>query len=254
VDSPFDVLRIDEDADEAEIERAYRRRVKEAHPDLGGSASEFQRVRRAYEALVSEDGTRTIGPERGPADSRPRPADDADSRADRDRDRDRDGGGRRRSATADEPDESDEPDDEPQGVRVEYLNYEVLDDHGWSLDDEDLFEKASAADLDPADYGQILVEPRESLLQAAENRGFAWPYACRGGACANCAVAAMDGEMGTPMHHILPSEMIDRGIRLSCISAPTTDGAQVVYNVKHLPSLDELRLPPYRFERERASD
>ncbi|MFB6354176.1 MAG: ferredoxin, partial [Halobacteriales archaeon] len=26
---------------------------------------------------------------------------------------------------------------------VEYLNYEVLDDHGWSLEDDDLFEKAA---------------------------------------------------------------------------------------------------------------
>jgi len=24
---------------------------------------------------------------------------------------------------------------------VEYLNYEVLDDHGWSMDDDDLFER-----------------------------------------------------------------------------------------------------------------
>ncbi|MDY7081629.1 MAG: ferredoxin, partial [Halobacteria archaeon] len=30
---------------------------------------------------------------------------------------------------------------------VKYLNYEVLDDHGWSMDDDDLFEKAADADL-----------------------------------------------------------------------------------------------------------
>ncbi|MFB6193450.1 MAG: ferredoxin, partial [Halobaculum sp.] len=31
---------------------------------------------------------------------------------------------------------------------VEYLNYEVLDDHGWEMEDDDLFEKAADAGLD----------------------------------------------------------------------------------------------------------
>ena len=31
---------------------------------------------------------------------------------------------------------------------VEYLNYEVLDDHGWNMDDEDLFDEAADAGLD----------------------------------------------------------------------------------------------------------
>jgi curved DNA-binding protein CbpA len=53
VDSPFDVLAIDSDASEAEIDRAYRRRVLETHPDQGGSAQEFQRVRAAYEQVKS---------------------------------------------------------------------------------------------------------------------------------------------------------------------------------------------------------
>jgi ferredoxin len=137
---------------------------------------------------------------------------------------------------------------------VEYLDYEVLADLGWGLDDDDLFEKAAGAGLDPDDYGRLLVEPREFLLEAAEHRGFAWPYACRGGACANCAVAVVEGEMTMPPGHILPQEMLDRGIRLSCVCEPSTEEAKVIFNVKHLPGLDELRLPADRFERERASD
>lgn len=42
------------DADAEEIRRAYRRRVKETHPDLGGSEAAFRRVRRAYERLREE--------------------------------------------------------------------------------------------------------------------------------------------------------------------------------------------------------
>ena len=211
--SPFEVLRIDADTDEEGIKQAYRQRVKEAHPDHGGSAREFRRVRAAYEQLKAEY-------------------------TDEDRTGER--------AVEDEPPE--------ESSRVEYLDYEVLDDHGWDIGDENLFEKAADADLDPADYGKFLVQPHESLLEAAENRGFAWPYACRGGACANCAVAVIEGEMDMPADTILTPEMRARGVRLSCNGMPVTGKMKVLYNIKHLPGLDELRLPPRPFEQAHASD
>lgn len=212
--SPFDILQLDSDADDWEVDQAYRRRVIETHPDQGGSTEEFLRVRTAYEAIKSgENGD----------------VDDA---------------------------EFEDEDERFRGARsrVEYLNYDVLDDRGWTLDDDDLFEKASAVDLDPTDHGRIVVEPGESLLEAAENRGFAWPYACRGGACANCAVAVTNGEMAQPIDTILPAEMADRGIRLSCNGIPITDEMQVVYNLVDHPALDDLRLPPHPFERAYAND
>jgi curved DNA-binding protein CbpA len=209
VESPFDVLRIDPTADEDEIERAYRRRVLETHPDRGGSAREFQLVRAAYEEAIS---------------------------------------GQYGDSSATDDTEDVVAPSEPADPKVEYLNYEILDDFGWSLDDDDLFAKASDAELDAEDYGRFLVQSNETLLQAAENRGFKWPYACRGGACANCAVAICDGEMSMPGDHILSDELTDRGIRLSCGGTPTTETLQVVYNVKSLPGLEELRLPPHPFE------
>jgi curved DNA-binding protein CbpA len=249
VESPYDVLGIDPDADAEEVTRAYRLRVKETHPDQGGSAREFQRVRDAYEQL--RDGVRaearegtlhgdtraTNGEAAAGGDCRDGAAGAADEAA---------------SATG-ESDDPDEP-DEPEGTRVQYLNYEVLTDYGWDIDDEDLFEKAAAADLDRADYGRLLAGPRESLLEAAEDRGFAWPYACRGGACANCAVKVVDGDLETSVHDILSADLLERGYRLSCISGPTTDDLTVVFNIKHLPDLEELRLPADRFERAQAND
>lgn len=222
--SPFDVLRIEPDADDGEIEAAYRRRVMETHPDQGGSPEEFQLVTEAYEAIMA-DGR--------PADNRF--ADDG-------------------AAAAGYGPDGYGPDEEA-GVetRVTYLNYTVLDDYGWAIDDEDIFEKAAAANLDHTDFGQFLAQPGETLLQAAENRGFAWPFACRGGACANCAVAVLDGEIDMPVDHILPSEMLARGIRLSCGGRPITEELRVVYNLKHLPDLDDLRLPPHPFENAQAS-
>jgi curved DNA-binding protein CbpA len=223
VDSPFDVLGIEPDADDAAIRDAYRRRVKEAHPDRGGSAREFRRVKDAYEMI--ENGWE---PDDRPDPGSPRP-DQSESTA-------------------------ESGPSEPEGARVEYLDYEVLDDHGWELTDEDLFEKAAGRSLDGEDYGELHVQPNQSLLEAAEDEGHAWPFACRGGACTNCAVAVIEGEMPTPTNHILPQEMLDRGIRLSCISSPVSEDAKIVFNVKYLPGVNELLLPASRFEGASTTD
>lgn len=211
--SPFEVLEIDEDADEAEIERAYRRRVKEAHPDRGGTLEAFQLVRRAYRELTE---------------------------------RERNGGG---TDPADIDLEEDDDPAEAKPVRVEFLDYEVLTDYGWSLDDDDLFRKASHAVLDDAEYGRLIANPGESLLEAAENRGFGWPFSCRGGACANCAVYLVEGELSQPANHIMPEDLTERGYRLSCNGYPISDELKVVFNVKNRAELDELILPPGPFTR-----
>jgi len=231
VPSPYEVLGVDPGAGEAEIRRAYRRRVKRAHPDQGGSSTEFRAVQDAYEELT---------------ESKPH-GDDAGAQRWRDgwqRDRRRNGRGnhrgtqrhRRRSRTRDQPVESS----------VEYLNYAVLDDHGWRLDDPRLFEKARITALNPADYGTLTVEDGHSLLEAAEAAGQEWPFSCRGGACANCAVKVCSGRLSLPVDHILPDSMTERGFQLSCVGHPATRTLQVVYNVKHLSELEELRLPPRR--------
>ena len=214
--SPFDVLGLDDDADDADVERAYRERVKEAHPDQGGTVEEFQLVRRAYREL----------------DERERNGEDEDETDPADIDLTDDG-----------------EVDAVQPVRVEFLDYEALDDYGWSLDDDDLFRKASHADLDPATHGRLLVHPDESLLEAAERSGFGWPFSCRGGACANCAVFLVEGELSQPADHIMPEELAERGFRLSCNGYPVSDELKVVFNVKQLAELDDLILPPGPFTR-----
>jgi ferredoxin len=217
VSSPFDVLGIRPDADDAEIVEAYRRRVKDAHPDHGGSPAEFQRVRAAYDRIrAGWDGELVDDADPGPEGF---------------------------------PQEHRHPES-----RVEYLNYEVLDDHGWSLDDDALFEKAANARLDPIDHGEFTVRPHESLLEAAEARGYAWPFACRGGACANCAVSVLEGDLSQPVDTVLPSDMLDRDIRLSCNGMPLSPEMKVVYNLKHRPDLEDLRLPPHPFTLAHADD
>ncbi|MEZ3117698.1 ferredoxin Fer [Halobaculum sp. MBLA0147] len=265
--SPYEVLGVDPDADEAEIDRAYRRRVIETHPDQGGSVSEFRVVKSAYEeiqagtepALDEPDGDAngTVGDENGTAErdedagatatetsergsgasasAEPRSrADEPGSRAD----------WRRRSRAGDTETEAD-----PQvGTTVSYLDYEAVVDRGWSLDD-DPFETAATAELDDETFGRFYAEPKETLLEAAEERGYAWPFACRGGACANCAVMVVEGEMATPNDHILSDDLVDRGFQLSCIASPVTEELKVLFNVKRIPELEELLLPADRFDR-----
>jgi ferredoxin len=217
--SPFEVLAVDEDADEEAVERAYRERVKRAHPDQGGSIEEFQLVRRAYRELSERDGN----------------GEESDEEA----------------GTA--PADIDLGDDGaaagPKPARVEFLDYEAVVDYGWSLDDNELFRKAAQADLAPDAYGRLLVQPDESLLEAAERSGFAWPFSCRGGACANCAVYLAEGDLSQPTDHIMPEDLAERGFRLSCNGYPLTDELSVVFNVKQRPELDDLILPPGPFTR-----
>lgn len=213
--SPFDVLRVPADANDERVERAYRDRILEAHPDQGGSVEEFRRVRTAYERIVTGDARKDDAVGDGAVGEESR--------------------GRART-------------------HVTYLNYDILTDYGWAVDDERLFENAAGSGLAEADYGQFAVEPGESLLEAAENRGYAWPFACRGGACVNCAIFLHSGELSMPVNHVLPAEMYERNIRLSCNGMPITDELHVVYNVKHMPELEELLLPPKPFEAAYAGD
>jgi ferredoxin len=216
--SPYEVLFLDPGADEEAIERAYRERVKQAHPDQGGSVEEFRAVRTAYERLKAGC----------------------------------DGDGAFESADGD--DEAGTAEEYAATSQVTYLNYDVLADHGWDVDDPDLFEKAAGAGLVEEDFGQFRVDPGESLLEAAENRGHVWPFACRGGACANCAIKLVEGEVSMPVNHVLPVEMMEQDIRLSCNGMPITDELKVVYNVKHMPMLEELLLPPRPFKQAYTDD
>ena len=249
MESPYDVLGIDADADEDEVVRAYRRRVKDAHPDHGGSLAEFKRVRRAYEHISAGRDPSTFDAhlENGHVDT----AQSAGAGA-TDREQDSGASGTQPGASGAEEEEDDE--DEELGPTVEYLDYEVVESQGWELTDEDLFEKAEAADLGIDSHGLLVVEPQETLLEAAERYGFSWPYACRGGACANCAVAVVEGELEMPVSTVLTDEMKEQGIRLSCIGEPVTDDLKVVFNIERLPGLAELRLPAEQFDNARADD
>ena len=123
---------------------------------------------------------------------------------------------------------------------VEYLNYEAVEDEGWDLDDENLFEKAAEAGLNGEDYGELDVSPGEYILETAEADGHAWPFSCRTGACANCAAIVLEGDVEMDMQQILTDEEIeDRNVRLTCVSRAESDHVKAVFNAKHLEYLED---------------
>jgi DnaJ-class molecular chaperone len=50
-ESPFTVLGLKQDCTEEEFKAAYRKKVKETHPDTGGNAEDFKKVQASYEAI-----------------------------------------------------------------------------------------------------------------------------------------------------------------------------------------------------------
>jgi ferredoxin len=119
---------------------------------------------------------------------------------------------------------------------VEYLNYRAIEQHGWNLDDEDLFEKAAETDLDRLDYGVMEVERGETLLRAAEDHGLKWPFQCRSATCAMCIGVLTHGEAEMDMNLFLEDDEIERkGMRLTCVCAPISDDVQIVFNAIRMP-------------------
>lgn len=123
---------------------------------------------------------------------------------------------------------------------IEYLNYEVIDDKGWDLYDEDNFERAAEADLPDADHGYIDVPEGEYILETAESEGRRWPFSCRGGVCSNCAAVVISGDIEMDGNQVLSDEEVeDRDVRLTCVGRPASDYIRLVYNAKHLDYLQD---------------
>jgi ferredoxin len=132
---------------------------------------------------------------------------------------------------------------------VEYLDYAAVEERGWALEDPDLFERAAAAGLSPPTHGELTVEPGQSVLAAVGEAGLSWPHACGGGACSNCAVYVVDGEVAMSGDHVLPDEVVREGdVRLACVATPTTERVRLVYGVRHLDVLEDLLLPAEGFD------
>lgn len=134
------------------------------------------------------------------------------------------------------PNEETVVDEELPPSTVEYLNYRAIEQNGWDIEDEDLFEKAAEADLDKLNYGVMEVERGETLLRAAEDHGLKWPFQCRSATCAMCVGVLKNGDAEMDMNLFLEDKEVDeRRMRLTCVCAPVSDDVQVVFNAIRMP-------------------
>lgn len=135
----------------------------------------------------------------------------------------------------------EEMDEEEETFTVEYLNYRVLVERGWDVEDEDLFEKAKEAELDDTDHGTMEVGEYDYLLEAAEDHGYAWPFECRAASCANCAGFIKEGKVEMDMNLFLTDEEVEeRDIRLTCVSMPRSDDIKLVFGARRSDYLQQV--------------
>jgi ferredoxin len=136
---------------------------------------------------------------------------------------------------------NEEPEDDRPPATVEYLDYRAIQQQGWDVDDDDLFEKAAAADLDERQYGTMEAPRRESLLRSAEEHGLKWPFQCRSGTCAMCTGVLKDGEAEMDMNLFLEDhEVEEMDLRLTCTCQPESDTVQVVFNAIHMDFVQHI--------------
>jgi ferredoxin len=131
--------------------------------------------------------------------------------------------------------------EETETTTVRYLSYGVLDRHGWSRDDDDLFEKAAEADLDESDFGSMEIDRSTYLLDAAENEGHSWPFECRAGSCANCCAFVYEGDLEMDMNLFLTDEEVEEmDLRLTCVAKPASDELKIIHEARRSDYLQDV--------------
>ncbi|WP_237047711.1 ferredoxin--NADP reductase [Lentzea guizhouensis] len=71
--------------------------------------------------------------------------------------------------------------------------------------------------------GTAVVEPGQTLLDAALAAGLPMPYSCTVGSCGECVVTLLQGEVSQQRPNCLNDQQGAEGRILTCISAPLTD-------------------------------
>ena len=98
----------------------------------------------------------------------------------------------------------------------------------------------------------VLVEPRETVLQAALRSGIDFPSSCRVGGCGACKCRLTEGTVKelTETAYLLSGEEIDQGYILACQSVPQSD---VRIEVDLAPNATHRRIPGRIVRQERIT-
>ena len=66
----------------------------------------------------------------------------------------------------------------------------------------------------------VSVLPGQTVLEAAEDSGWALPYSCRSGCCTSCAGLVREGEVERGAQIVLDEALMARGFALLCQARP----------------------------------
>ena len=83
--------------------------------------------------------------------------------------------------------------------------------------------------LDGDEYS-VIVEPGQTILDAAIDANIDPPYACRVAACCSCKAKLLSGEVKMDDYDPLTEEEIEEGFILTCQSHPLTPEVTVSYD------------------------
>lgn len=83
--------------------------------------------------------------------------------------------------------------------------------------------------LDGDEYS-VIVEPGQTILDAAIDANIDPPYACRVAACCSCKAKLLSGEVKMDDDDPLTEEEIEEGFILTCQSHPLTPEVTVSYD------------------------
>lgn len=87
---------------------------------------------------------------------------------------------------------------------------------------------ATASIILDGDQHDVILEPNETVLEAAIRIGLDAPYACQGGSCCTCRALLEKGEVDMAVNYALSASEVKKGYILTCQSRPKT--ATVVVN------------------------
>lgn len=114
-------------------------------------------------------------------------------------------------------------------IHIEYFTAPVNADDAAKIPVANVSGAKATIILD-GDEHEVVLQPDETVLEAALRIGLDAPYACQGGSCCTCRALLEQGEVEMTVNYALSSSEVKQGYILTCQSHPKTPTLIVNYD------------------------